>query len=185
MKNKVTKISKQSEQPLQRPQSRKISEYGKQLYEKQKVKQMYGMREQQFVRFFNMAVREEGDPGENLLSLLERRLDNVVYRLKMAKSRKQARQIVVHRHILVNKKTVYSPSFLVSPEDEIVVSKRTTGKEKFLQNVIDKRIKMAIKVPAWLEFNKEKRKGTVLRSPVRSDVQAPIEEHLIIELYSK
>ena len=166
--------------------ARKRSEYGKQLEEKQKVKHMYGMREKQFLRFFKMAASSrEGAPGENLLSLLERRLDNTVYRLKMATSRSQARQIIVHGHVLVNGKKVYSPSYLVLPDNEVSLAENVASKAKFLEQVIDKRLKIGIKVPEWLELNKKDRKGRVLRRPIRSDVQVPIEEHLIVELYSK
>ncbi|MGB8366896.1 MAG: 30S ribosomal protein S4 [Candidatus Babeliales bacterium] len=164
---------------------KKLTEYGKQLAEKQKVKHMYGLRERQFKRFFTMAIRNEGAPGENLLSLLERRLDNTVYRLKMTKSRAQARQIIVHGHIRVNNKKVSSPSFLVSPHDEISLNPRDDEKKAFLENVVEKRMKIAIKVPEWLELDKKKREGRVLRDPARSDIQVPIEEHLIVELYSK
>ncbi len=164
---------------------RKLSEYGKQLQEKQKVKRMYGVREKQFQRFFGIAVHSEGAPGSNLLSLLERRLDNTLYRLKMSTSRTQARQIIVHGHILVNGKKVYSPSFLVSPNDVISLAPNVIEKVAFLEQVVDKRIKIGIKVPEWLELDKKDRIGKVLRMPVRSDVQVPIEEHLIVELYSK
>lgn len=166
--------------------ARKLSEYGKQLAEKQKVKKMYGVREKQFRRFFKMAVQaREGGPGENLLSLLERRLDNTIYRLKLTKTRCQARQIIVHGHVLVNGRKVSSPSFLVSPEDVITLAANVASKTAFVEQVIDKRLKMGIKVPEWLELIKNDRKGIVLRDPVRSDIQVPIEEHLIVELYSK
>jgi small subunit ribosomal protein S4 len=166
--------------------SRKLSEYGKQLAEKQRVKGMYGMRERQFKRFFKTAIKSrEGAPGENLLSLLERRLDNVIYRLKMATSREQARQAIVHGHILVNGKKVSSPSYLVLVDDEISLAENVFNKKVFLEQVIDKRLKIGIKVPEWLELDKKERKGRILRYPVRSDIQVPIEEHLIIELYSK
>ena len=163
----------------------KKSEYGQQLFEKQKVKQMYGVLERQFKRFFEKAVRLAGAPGSNLLSLLERRLDNVVFRLKFAVSRTQARQIIVHGHILVNGKKVYSPSFLVSVDDVITIAPTALKKETFIETVVDKRLNIGIKVPEWLELDKQARKGVVLRLPVRSDIQAPIEEHLIVELYSK
>jgi small subunit ribosomal protein S4 len=163
----------------------KLSEYGKQLLEKQKVKEMYGVRERQFKKFFDIATRSEGAPGENLLSLLERRLDNVLYRLKLAMTRAQARQIIVHGHVKVNNKKVYSPSFSVKEGDEISLADNVQGKEKFLEQVIDKRLNIGVRVPEWLELMKKDRKGSVLRMPVRSDVQAPIEEHLIVELYSK
>lgn len=164
---------------------RKLSEYGRQLAEKQKVKQMYGMRERQFERFFNNAVRSEEATGDTLLSLLERRLDNVVYRLKLSVSRIQARQLIVHGHILVNGKKVSSPSYIVSMNDEISLIARDLQKTAFLEQVVDKRLKIGIKVPEWLELDKQERKGRILRMPVRSDIQVPIEEHLIVELYSK
>ena len=164
---------------------RKLSEYGKQLEEKQKVKHMYGMRERQFKKFFGLAVRSEEATGEQLLSILERRLDNVVYRLKLATSRVQARQIIVHGHVLVNGKLVYSPSFLVGVNDKISLKPTVLEKKGFLERVIDKRLNIGIKVPEWLELDKKQRQGIVLRFPVRSDLQVPIEEHLIVELYSK
>jgi small subunit ribosomal protein S4 len=164
---------------------RKVSEYGRQLSEKQKVKEMYGMRERQFRRFFSIAIRKEGATGHNLLNMLECRLDNVVYRLKMATSRTQARQIVVHGHVCVNGKRVYSPSYLVQPNDVITLREKALSQTAFLEQVVDKRLKMGIKVPEWLELDKNARSGRVLRDPVRADIQVPIEEHLIVELYSK
>ena len=164
----------------------KLSEYGRQLQEKQKVKEMYGLRERQFKRFFAVASKQqEGGPGENLLRMLERRLDNVVYRLKMATTRTQARQVITHGHILVNGKKIYSPSYLVSLEDVVTLNQRVNNLTTFLADVIDKRMKVGIKVPEWLELDKKERVGRVLRLPVRADVQVPIEEHLIVELYSK
>lgn len=176
-----------TEQPQQQAKkpARKMSEYGRQLLEKQKVKQMYGMIEKQFRRFFEIASHQAGSTGENLLSMLERRLDNVVYRLKLATTRTQARQVVVHGHILVNGKRVHSPSYLVQVGDVITVAPATLQQEKFLENVIDKRLNVAAKAPDWLELNKNDRKGIVLRMPVRSDIQTPIEDSLIVELYSK
>lgn len=164
---------------------KKLSEYGKQLQEKQKVKEMYGVREKQFKRFFKNAVKAQGVPGENLLNSLERRLDNTVYRLKLAVTRTQARQIVVHGHVCVNGKKVNSPSFLVSIGDVVTLNDRALTKETFISQVVDKRFKVGIKVPEWLELDKKDRIGRVLRLPVRSDIQVPIEEHLIVELYSK
>ncbi|MGZ6250927.1 MAG: 30S ribosomal protein S4 [Candidatus Chromulinivorax sp.] len=165
---------------------RRVSEYGKQLGEKQKVKQMYGMREKQFRRFYhNAATAVQGAPGENLLNLLERRIDNVVYRLKMATSRAQARQMVVHGHIKVNNKKVTSPSYLVDTNDVIALTERALKKQALLEQVVDKRMSIGIKVPEWLELMKKDRAGRVLRQPVRSDLQTPIEEYLIVEMYSK
>jgi len=165
--------------------SRKFSEYGVQLREKQKVKLIYGMREGQFHRFFSLAAKHKGITGETLLSYLERRLDNVVFRLKMATTRIQARQMIVHGHIFVNGQRVASPSFLVKVGDVITLAARSLAKEEFLKTVIEKRMNLAIKVPDWLELNKKEHKGIVLREPVRDDVKDKIEEHLIVELYSK
>lgn len=165
--------------------ARKVSEYGKQLEEKQKVKNMYGLRERQFKRFFAVAVKSKGAPGENLLSLLERRLDNTLYKLKLATTRTQARQVIVHGHILVNGKKVYSPSFLVSVNDVISLAPNVASKSAFLETVVDKRLNIGVKVPDWLELMKKEREGRVLRMPVRADITVPIEEHLIVELYSK
>ena len=146
---------------------------------------MYGVREKQFRRFFKIAYKMEEATGEMLLSMLERRLDNVVYRLKLSTSRAQARQIIVHGHILINGKKVYSPSYLVQVDDTISLAANVLEKAGFLENVIDKRLNIGIKVPEWLELDKKERKGKVLRYPVRLDIQVPIEEHLIVELYSK
>ncbi len=165
--------------------ARKVSEYGKQLEEKQKVKHSYGMREKQFRRFFDIAFRYEEATGEKLLNLLERRLDNVVYRLKFAVTRAQARQIIVHGHVAVNGKRVSSPSSFVSVGDVISFLPQVGQKKEFIEQVIEKRLNIGIKVPEWLELNKTDRTGKVLREPVRTDIQKPIEEHLIVELYSK
>ncbi len=164
---------------------RKLSEYGKQLYEKQRVKEMYGMRERQFRNFFEKAVRSEGASGENLMSFLERRLDNTVYRLKMATTRLQARKMVTHGHVLVNNVKVSSPSYLVALNDVITIDERSQNKAGFMEQVVDKKMKTAIKVPEWLELNKQDRKGIVLRYPVIADIQVPIGIHLIVEFYSK
>lgn len=165
--------------------SKKLSEYGRQLEEKQKVKNIYGLREKQFRRFFAIASRSQDAAGATLLSLLERRLDNVLYRLKMTVSRPQARQIIVHGHVLVNNKKVYSPSFLVKPEDIVSFAVQVEQKPVFVEQVIDKRVNTASKVPEWLELDKKAHKGRILRMPVRTDIQSPIEEYLIVELYSK
>ena len=181
---KTTTERTQQQKPAQR--GRKLSEYGKQLCEKQKVKEMYGMRERQFRIFFARALKSrEGATGENLLSMLEARLDNAVYRLKFSSTRAQARQIIVHGHILLNGKKVYSPSCRVNVGDQISLAANVLAKKVFVEEVIDKRLKMGIKVPEWLELDKNERLGKVLRLPVRSDIQVPIEEHLIVELYSK
>ncbi|MBD3231529.1 30S ribosomal protein S4 [Candidatus Dependentiae bacterium] len=168
-----------------KPLARKLSEYGKQLREKQKVKLMYGVLEKQFRRFFRLASKYKGASGEILLSLLERRLDNVLFRLKMAFSRDQARQFIVHGHVSVNGKRVKSPSYLVGINDIISLTETTLKNKEFVEGVIDKRMNIGVKVPEWLELQKKERKGVVLRLPVRSDISVPIEERLIVELYSK
>lgn len=183
-KNKKNTNSK-SEASAQQKRQKRMTEYGKQLYEKQKVKQMYGMRERQFRRFFDLAVRQEGAPGDNLLSMLESRLDNVVFRLKLASSRPQARQMVVHGHIQVNGKKVTTPSCFVSVGDVVRVVPTSIDKKQFVESVVNKRLSIAIKVPEWLELKKSDFSGQILRRPVRTDIQVPIEEHLIVELYSK
>lgn len=185
-KTTVEKASTAEKKQSGAARGRKLSEYGKQLYEKQKVKEMYGMRERQFRNFFAKALKSrEGATGENLLKMLESRLDNAVYRLKFSSTRAQARQIIVHGHILVNGKKAYSPSFMVNVGDTISLAENVLAKKVFVEEVIDKRLKMGIKVPEWLELDKQQRLGKVLRLPVRSDIQVPIEEHLIVELYSK
>lgn len=165
--------------------ARKLTEYGRQLQEKQKVKRMYGMRERQFRRFFREATKAVGATGELLLSKLERRLDNVVFRLKLSSTRQQARQMVVHGHITVNGKRVSSPSFEVEVSDVVACSQTTRNRKVFMEQVIEKRIASAAKVPEWLELIKDDYAGRVLRDPVRADIQTPIEEHHIVELYSK
>lgn len=165
---------------------KRVSEYGKQLVEKQKVKQMYGMREKQFRRFYSIATNAtQGTPGENLLNLLERRIDNVVYRLKMATTRAQARQMIVHGHIKINGRKVTSPSCFVNVDDVVFLTDSALKNSALLEKVVDKRMSIGIKVPEWLELVKKDRAGKILRHPVRADLQAPIEEYLIVELYSK
>lgn len=165
--------------------SKKLSEYGRQLREKQNVKFSYGVLERQFRRFFSIASQQKGATGETLISLLERRIDNVIYRLKMAISRKQARQMIVHGHIMVNGRRTKSPSALINVGDVVSLAPATLAHKEFVENVIDKRMSVGVKVPEWLELNKKDRKGAVLRLPLRADVSAPIKEHLIVELYSK
>ena len=125
-------LGTRAEQKATRAASKKLSEYGKQLFEKQKVKKMYGLREKQFRRFFKEASRQKGAAGENLLIMLEQRLDNILYRLKLAVTRLQARQIVVHGHVLVNGKRVYSPSLIVETGDVVSFVDNVGSKEKFL-----------------------------------------------------
>ena len=161
---------------------KKVSEYAVQLKEKQKLKFIYGVQEKQFRKYFNMASAKKGRTGELLLQILESRLDNVIYRLGFAVTRPQARQLVSHAHFEVNGKKVNIPSYLVSPGDVITIreSKKECGAVK---QAIELTKTMA--VPEWLEKNVEKVSGKVLRLSNREDIDFPIEEHLIVELYSK
>lgn len=159
---------------------RKQSEYGLQLREKQKCKRFYGLQETQFRNLFDKADRKKGITGENLLILLETRLDNVVFRLGFAASRKEARQLVTHGHFTVNGKKVDIPSYEVKDGDVIKVKEKSTNSPKF------KEIKdMAITVPSWMTVDTEKLEGKVVTVPTRADIDTPVAEHLIVELYSK
>jgi small subunit ribosomal protein S4 len=157
--------------------------YGVQLREKQKVKRIYRVLENQFANYFAKADRKKGITGENLLLTLECRIDNVVYRLGFAPSRDQARQLVAHGHILVNGKKVDIPSALVSMGNVITLRENTKKNQQVLDSVAS--IGGRGGVPAWLELNAEGLKGTVLALPKRDDIQMPIDEQLIVELYSK
>ncbi len=160
----------------------KIKEYGKQLREKQKAKRYYGLQEGQFKSYFKEADRVDGVTGENLLILLERRFDNVVYRMGMAESRKEARQLVLHGHFRVNGKKATIPSMLLKAGDVITVREesRASAKIKELVEGLDSRI-----APQWLAVDKEAVKATIERLPVRDDIDFPFTEQLIVELYSK
>lgn len=161
---------------------RKVSDYAIQLREKQKVKRMYGMLENQFRKYFVMADKSKGVTGENLLMILERRLDNVIFRLGFASSRNQARQLVKHNHIQVNGKKVNIPSFLVSLSDSITVKE----KSRKIDGLNDSLAAMARRgVPSWLELDQENYRGTVKAMPDRQEITMPIQEQLIVELYSK
>lgn len=160
----------------------KMSEYGTQLREKQKVKRAYGLMEKQFRKQFEIAEKMQGKAGENLLQLLERRLDNVVYRLGLGDSRAQARQIVMHGHILVNGRKVDIPSYIVSVGDVITVAPRSAQEEHFKQVREDG---SKSPKPQWLDFDAETLTGRVSALPAREDIDLTIEEHLIVELYSR
>lgn len=160
----------------------KVSEYGRQLREKQKVKRMYGLVEKQFRAYYKLAHQKDGVTGENLLRFLERRLDNTVYRLGFAVSRSEARQIVRHNHILVNGRRCNIPSAMVRVGDEIQVREKSREHARITEALdgVDRR-----GLPAWLEADRKNFKGKVTSLPARTDITAPIEERLIIELYSK
>ena len=159
---------------------RKVTEYGIRLREKQKVKRMYGLSENQFKRWFAMAEKAKGVTGTNLLVFLERRLDNMVYRLGLAVSRKEARQLVSHTHVTVNGKTVDIPSYLVKEGDEIEIRHKDLPSVKdALESVVRRGL------PSWLELEKEAMMGRVKLLPTREDISIPIKEQLIVEYYSR
>jgi small subunit ribosomal protein S4 len=164
---------------------KKLSEYGKQLSEKQKVKKIYGIREKQFFRFFLIAKKSKESTGSTFLSLLERRLDNVIFRLKFALTRTQARQMIVHGHFKVNNKKASSPSMIINENDVISLSKSSIEKTELIKSVVEKQFSTGTKVPGWLELTTENFSGRILRLPVREDIQATINENFIVELYSK
>ena len=174
-------IEKRNFPPGQHGQGRKkVSDYGLQLREKQKAKRFYGLQETQFRNLFDKAARKKGITGENLLILLETRLDNVVFRLGFASSRKEARQLVTHGHFTVNGKKVDIPSYAVKPGDVINIKEKSASSPKF------KEIKdMAITVPAWMTVDVDKLEGKVVAMPTREEIDTPVAEHLIVELYSK
>ena len=174
-------MEKRNYAPGQHGQSRKkVSEYGTQLREKQKTKRFYGLQETQFRNLFEKAVKKKGITGENLLILLETRLDNVVFRLGFGSSRKEARQLVTHGHFLVNGKKVDIPSYTVSAGDAIKVKEKSTASPKF------KEIKeMTISVPSWMTVDTEKLEGKVIALPTREEIDTAVSEYLIVELYSK
>lgn len=177
-------FSKRSYVPGQHGKARakKVSEYGLQLREKQKARRIYGLLENQFRRYFSKADRQKGVTGENLLVLLERRLDNVVFRLGMADSRNQARQLVLHGHFQVNGRHVNIPSFLVKINDVITVKEKS--KESPLLQSIAEGLKRKT-VPAWLELKAQEVNGKVMKYPSREEIDSSIQEQLIVELYSR
>ena len=162
---------------------KKKSEYALQLTEKQKVKFVYGIMEKQFRSYYEKAARMPGKTGENLLVLVERRLDNVAYRLGFAMTRREARQLVGHGHFTVNGQRVDIPSYLVKPGDVIEVREASRSSVKFKR--LTGEDAPTVLLPKWLEREKGVLKGTVLQMPTREDIDLPIEEHLIVELYSK
>ena len=169
--------------PGQHGQGRKkFSDYGIQLREKQKVKRMYGLLERQFRHYFHKAERQKGITGTNLLVLLERRLDNVVYRMGFANSRAQARQLVRHKHFTVNGTRVDIPSYLIKESDTVEVKENSRA----MQAIAEAMEAVARRgVPQWLELDKDKFQGTVKAFPTRDELTMPIQEQLIVELYSK
>lgn len=176
-------VGRRSYAPGQHGQDRKkISEYGMQLREKQKLRRIYGILERQFAGYFALAERKKGITGENLLQILESRLDNVVYRLGYASSRKEARQLVRHGHFLVNGKKVNIPSFLVKAGDVISIKESSLDSPKLKEILEDASGRT---VPEWLEVDLNNHSGKVKNLPMREQIDIPIQEHLIVELYSR
>jgi len=164
-------------------QRRKISEYGKQLREKQKVKRIYGVLERQFRKTFTEANRLKGDTGENLLKLLEKRLDNTVYKSGFSGNRRDARQMVAHGHVRVNGKKVDVPSYIVRVGDRITLAEKTLN-----INSVKKAIETAQKKktsPSWIAADYDKKTAEIKNDPIRTDITIPVQEQLIVELYSK
>lgn len=161
---------------------KKQSEYGIQLNEKQKVKFIYGILEKQFAKYYEMANKQAGITGQNLLQILESRLDNVVFRLGLANTRKEARQLVNHAHILVNGKKVDIPSYLVKPGDVIGIREKSKSSPR-IKEIVEQNEKRVI--PKWLSMDKNKLEGRVLQLADRDDIDYEVEEHLIVEFYSK
>ncbi len=174
-------IDKKSTRQLKRS-SRKVSEYGTQLREKQKAKFIYGVLEKPFRNYYKKADRMPGQTGENMMVMLETRLDNVIFRLGFARTRREARQIVDHRHVLVNGKIVNIPSYLVKAGDEIEIKEKAKSSERYKQvlEVTGGRL-----VPEWLDVDQENLKGTIKELPTREQIDVPVNEMLIVELYSK
>ncbi len=162
--------------------NKKMSEYGLQLREKQKAKFIYGVLEKPFRNYYKKAERMNGMVGENLMILLERRLDNVIFRMGLARTRMEARQIVDHKHVLVNGKCVNIPSYLVSAGDSIEIKEKAKDSQRY-KDILE--VTSARLVPEWLEANQETLSGSVKELPSREAIDVPVDEMLIVELYSK
>ena len=174
-------IDKKSTRQLKRA-NRKMSEYGLQLREKQKAKFIYGVLEKPFHNYYNKADRMPGQTGENLMVLLESRLDNVVFRMGLARTRREARQIVDHKHVLVNGKQVNIPSYLVKAGDTIEIKENKKGSQRY-KEILE--VTGGNMIPDWLEVDSENLRGTVKELPAREAIDVPVDEMLIVELYSK
>ena len=174
-------IDKKSNRELKRA-NRKMSEYGSQLREKQKAKFIYGVLEKPFRNYFEKASRMKGQVGENLMILLERRLDNVIFRLGFARTRREARQIVGHRHVLVNGRIVNIPSYLISAGDVVEIKEKAKSTKRY-EEVLE--MTNGRMVPAWLDCDREALKGSIKSLPTREEIDVPVDELQIVELYSK
>ena len=174
-------IDKKSNRELKRA-NRKVSEYGLQLREKQKAKFIYGVLEKPFRNYYTKAEKMEGQTGENMMILLERRLDNVVFRMGFGRTRRETRQMVDHKHILVNGKCVNIPSYLVKAGDVIEVKEKCKSSQRYKDAL---EVTAGRLVPAWLDVDQENLRGTVKEMPTRDEIDVPVNEMLIVELYSK
>lgn len=174
-------IDKKSNRDSKRA-NKKLSEYGLQLREKQKAKFIYGVLEKPFRNYYAKAEKMDGMSGENLMILLERRLDNVIFRMGLARTRREARQIVDHKHVLVNGKCVNIPSFLVKAGDTVEIKEKNKSAQRY-KDVLE--VTAGRMVPAWLDVDQEKLAGVVKEMPTRDEIDVPVNEMLIVELYSK
>ncbi|MDO4296250.1 MAG: 30S ribosomal protein S4 [bacterium] len=174
-------IDKKSKRESKRA-NKKMSEYGLQLREKQKAKFVYGVLEKPFRNYYEKAERQSGQTGENLMILLERRLDNVVFRMGFGRTRRETRQIVDHKHVLVNGKCINIPSYLVKPGDVIEIKEKCKSSERY-KSILETTGGRLI--PAWLDADQENLRGTVKQLPTREEIDTPVNEMLIVELYSK
>ena len=174
-------IDKKSNRELKRA-NRKVSEYGLQLREKQKAKFIYGVLEKPFRNYYKKACRMSGQSGENLMILLETRLDNVLFRMGFGRTRKETRQIIDHKHVLVNGKCVNIPSYLVKAGDVIEIKEKFKSSQRY-KDILE--VTAGRMVPAWLDVDQENLRGTVKEMPTRDEIDVPVNEVLIVELYSK
>ncbi len=163
-------------------QRKKLSNYGVQLREKQKLRRIYGLNEQQFRNYFHKAIKQRGVSGDNFLRLLERRLDNVVYRLGLTQSRSQARQLVRHGHVSINGHKVNIPSYSISIGETVAVKEKSKNKP-FLQDAVESA--KSKKVPSWLEMDYDRVQGKIVSLPVREDIDTEVDELLVVEFYSR
>ena len=178
----VMGISKESNRNPNANKRKKVSEYGMQLKEKQKLKFIYGVLEKQFYHYFEIAEKQQGQAGTNLITILESRLDNVVFRMGLATTRRESRQLVTHGHFSVNGKKIDIPSYRIKPGDVISLRENSRKSTKFKEIV---ELTNGRVVPLWLEANKEDFSAKVVRMPVKEDLDYEVEEHLIVELYFK
>ena len=178
----VMGVSKDTKRKADQGNRKKLSEYGMQLKEKQKLKFIYGVLEKQFYHYFEIAEKQQGQAGTNLITILESRLDNVVFRMGLATTRRESRQLVTHGHFSVNGKRIDIPSYRIKPGDVISLRENSRKSTKFKEIV---ELTNGRVIPLWLEANKEDFSAKVVRMPVKEDLDYEVEEHLIVELYSK